>query len=83
MAGVANLKHLAILRQGVEEWNSWRKRHPDLEPDLSEARLQDTDLRNVNLYRTNLYRADLTEADLSRADFGPRQPWMHSSTMQS
>ncbi len=56
-------EHLDLLKQGTATWNKWRARHPDIQPDLSEA-----NLRGVNLNGANLYKADLTFADLSRAD---------------
>jgi hypothetical protein len=59
---MANPKHLAMLKQDVESWNSWRVKHSD-RPDLSNA-----DLRGANLSRANLIGADLRGANLSRAD---------------
>jgi hypothetical protein len=41
---MANQQHLAILKQGVEVWNQWRKEHPEIRPDLSEADWVETDL---------------------------------------
>lgn len=32
---MANPEHHAILSQGVGEWNKWRRRHPEVVPDLS------------------------------------------------
>ena len=26
--------HLEMLKQGVEKWNTWREKHPDLKPDF-------------------------------------------------
>jgi hypothetical protein len=34
---MANSEHLAILCQGVEHWNTWRRANPDIEPDLTGA----------------------------------------------
>ena len=75
---MANAKHLAILRQGVETWNRWRADSPEVVPDfshadlsdrkLSEARLSLADLTWANLSRTNLALADFTEADLTGVD---------------
>ena len=31
---MANPEHLAVLKQGVEQWNKWKKEHPDVMPDL-------------------------------------------------
>ena len=74
---MANPEHLRILKQGVEVWNQWRKDHPAIKPDLSEAVLSRADLSRANLSRANLTEADLsgailigavlTEAVLSRA----------------
>ena len=36
---MANPKHLAILKQGVEVWNEWRKCNPDVIPDLEGANI--------------------------------------------
>jgi hypothetical protein len=57
---MANPEHVAILTQGVEIWNQWRRDHPDEEVDLSEA-----DLRDAKLGGVNLSEAVLTDADLS------------------
>jgi len=70
---MANPEHLAILRQGVEQWNKWREEHPDVRPDLGEANLSEADLRQTNLSqadlrRTNLRRTNLTKAQLSGAN---------------
>ena len=70
---MANQEHLDLLKQGVEAWNQWRKEHPNVEPDLSEADLNRADLfkadfTNSNLRRANINRANLMDADLSGAD---------------
>jgi uncharacterized protein YjbI with pentapeptide repeats len=70
---MANPEHLDILKQGVETWNEWRAQHPDIEPDLSRARLNherlfDANLRNANLGFTQLEHAFLGRADLLEAD---------------
>jgi uncharacterized protein YjbI with pentapeptide repeats len=56
---MANEEQLAILRQGVEVWNKWRK---DQRWDLQ------IDLRGANLTYANLREADLSDVDLSDAD---------------
>lgn len=53
-------------------WNHWRKKNPDIQPDLSGAYLNETDLRYANLQGVNLNgalmaRADLREVNLCRA----------------
>jgi len=65
---MANPEHLEILKQGVEKWNEWRKRNPDVIPDLKEADLVMAILCEIDLKRVNLSDADLSFADLSKAD---------------
>jgi len=36
---MADQQHLALLEQGVATWNEWRRQHPEIHPDLSEADL--------------------------------------------
>lgn len=71
---MANDEHLKILKQGVEVWNQWREKHPEIVPDLSDADLKKADLngadlREVNLNLTNFFRSNLSSAKLSRVDF--------------
>ncbi len=57
---MANSEYLSLLNQGVEVWNQWRAKHPEIvSPDLSGA----------SLVKLNLIEADLTGADLQGADF--------------
>ncbi|MFC1961040.1 pentapeptide repeat-containing protein [Chloroflexota bacterium] len=65
---MANEEHLAILRQGVDEWNKWRDENPDVIPDLNEANLSRANLSGVDLNRADLFEANLSGADLSGAD---------------
>lgn len=62
-------EQLAILRQGVDVWNKWRKanRGVDIDlngADLSKANLAEVDLRRASLIRANLRRTDLSDANL-------------------
>jgi uncharacterized protein YjbI with pentapeptide repeats len=41
---MANPEHLEILKHGVEEWNKWRLKHPDIRPDLTSAYLSETSM---------------------------------------
>jgi hypothetical protein len=70
---MANEEHLAILRQGVEAWNAWRKANPKVKPwlsqaDLTGAKLAGVDLKEVVLHEAILQGADLTKANLTKAD---------------
>jgi TIR domain/Pentapeptide repeats (8 copies) len=66
---MANPEHLAILKQGVEQWNKWRDEHPDVVPSLSKADLSGADLRKANLGLADLGGANLLNADLRGAEF--------------
>lgn len=65
---MANPEHVEILKQGVEVWNRWRRKHPDIVPDLSEADLNGANLSGANLSETNLRLANLRWTDLGEAD---------------
>ncbi len=72
---MADPKQLALLRQGVEEWNRWRKENPELIPDSAGSSaaidfLQRTPPHPAFAGRINagLVVADLTGADLRNAD---------------
>lgn len=52
---MANAEHLAILKEGVEVWNDWRKKNPNIEPDLSEALLFDMNLQ-IDIYSADISR---------------------------
>ena len=85
---MANKKHVKILKKGVKVWNQWRKRNPDVMPelhraqllhaDLRDADLRDADLRVVDLWGANLWGANLQGADLRGADHCARAArWGH------
>jgi uncharacterized protein YjbI with pentapeptide repeats len=65
---MANDEHVAILKQGINVWNKWRKENLSLAPDLSGAKLGGADLRHANLSGANLVGADLSLANLDNAD---------------
>jgi len=65
---MANPEHLDILKQGVEVWNTWRKEHPKVRPDLGKADLAKTDLAGASLREVNLTGADLHESNLTGAN---------------
>jgi uncharacterized protein YjbI with pentapeptide repeats len=74
---MANEEHVKRLKQGVVEWNEWRRDNPTRRinlslADLSSAILRSADLTSANLSSanlssTNLFGADLRGADLSSA----------------
>jgi len=66
---MANEEHLAQLKQGVEAWNAWREKHPEVQPDLSRADLGGAALRQINFISANLFRINLNGAHLSRSSF--------------
>ena len=75
---MANEEHVAKLKEGVNVWNDWRGRFPEIIPDLEEANLEKADLKGFNLSEANLKKANLggafltkcnlQEADLREAD---------------
>jgi hypothetical protein len=65
---MANPEHLALLKQGVEEWNRWREQNPEIEPDLAGAALVNANLKEARLGRANLGGANLTHANLRGAE---------------
>lgn len=77
---MANEEQLAILKQGVEVWNEWRRKNQGVLVDLRKANLQNVDLRKANLRDAVLRRADLRtarlwDADLKRADLWKADLW--------
>jgi len=65
---MANAEHLAILKDGVAQWNRWRAEHPDVEIDFSEAALSMVDLCGAELVQVNFADADLHEANFVDAN---------------
>jgi uncharacterized protein YjbI with pentapeptide repeats len=65
---MANEEHLAILWQGVEVWNEWREKNPQVKPDISAVDLTNADLRNFNLSNVLLVQANLSDALLTQAN---------------
>ncbi|HWY21781.1 MAG TPA: toll/interleukin-1 receptor domain-containing protein [Candidatus Acidoferrum sp.] len=65
---MANPKHLAELKKGVEAWNSWREDQARIAPDLSSADLRGANLAGANLSASMLRDTRLDNADLSEAN---------------
>ena len=77
---MADEEHLAILKQGVEVWNAWRRQHPKVPrpnlggADLFRARLDGANfaraiLDSANLARARLHQTSLTSAFLAYTNF--------------
>jgi TIR domain/Pentapeptide repeats (8 copies) len=64
---MGNPEHLEILKQGVEQWNEWRKEDPEVLPDFNGVDLSGANLEGANLDWANLSGADLLGAALSEA----------------
>jgi uncharacterized protein YjbI with pentapeptide repeats len=67
---MADEEQLAILKQGFEAWNAWRKQAGDIVVDLREANVRGFDLRGIDLRGAYLGRADLRETYLLGTNFG-------------
>src|SRR5262249_60319308 len=70
---MANDEHVAMLKKGVDAWNTWLGESPSVVPDLSganlsEANLSGANLDGANLSGANLFWACLNHADLTSAD---------------
>lgn len=75
---MANPEHLAILEQGVDFWNQWRRENPTDYPDLSGANLAERDLPGIKLSLAYLADTNLSGARLSRANLnGANAPRAH------
>jgi uncharacterized protein YjbI with pentapeptide repeats len=66
---MADDNHVAQLKTGAANWNTWRKENRRISPDLSGANLSRTDLGAAQLSGAKLTRADVSGAKLSNADF--------------
>ena len=73
-----NKKHLQILKQGVGDWNAWRRDNPEVVPDLREALITNEDLRGADLSRAHLNHGTLVNTDLSSTTLVEADlRWMH------
>ena len=67
---MANEEHVALLKQGVEAWNTWRSENLNIRPDLGKADLREAKLGKAPLeypFGVNLVQANLSGADLRGA----------------
>jgi hypothetical protein len=67
---MADEEQLAIVRQGREAWNAWRRGHPKRKPNLNRANLDGANLYTADLRGANLSGANLVGADLRGANLG-------------
>lgn len=65
-----NQEHLALLRQGVNIWNQWRKENPKVRPDFRELKLGKAILTRADLSGADLRGANLRKSDLSKLPSG-------------
>jgi uncharacterized protein YjbI with pentapeptide repeats len=65
---MANPEHLKILKQGVMAWNRWRRKNPNIQPDLRNGYLTMVSLIKADLRGAILHKANLTDTDLSLAN---------------
>ena len=61
-------EQLDLIKQGVKQWNDWRKNNSLIPVDLSDADLKQLDLTKIALWDANLQGANLTKANLNKCD---------------
>jgi hypothetical protein len=66
---MANPEHVEILKQGVEVWNKWREKNPNVRPDLRYIDLSLNELIDANLSNGDFFGANLYGGNFSRSDF--------------
>ena len=67
---MADLEHVALLKQGSDAINKWTKENPGVHLDLAGADLAGMDLQGCNLSEANLAGANLARADLRTTNLG-------------
>ena len=65
---MANLKHMDIIKRGIDSWNTWRSNNAHILPSLSDAGLHMAYLNKANLSKADLSDAGLRLADLIEAN---------------
>lgn len=66
---MADQKQVALLLEGVERWNEWRKTEPQVIPDLSGIELEGLHLNKANFQHVNFRGAIFRGVRLDFADF--------------
>ena len=72
---MANKEQLAILEQGVDVWNKWRKENKNLIVDLTRSNFNNIQLEGINLKSANLYESSFVGANLARANLNRVDLW--------
>ena len=72
---MANEEHFNQLRQGIRNWNKWRKKYREITPDLSEVDLTGMEIWQVDFAGVNLSKARLRFADLNNSDLSNAELW--------
>ncbi|MDM8515681.1 pentapeptide repeat-containing protein [Desulfobacterales bacterium HSG16] len=62
-------KYVRLIKEGVNNWNSWRKKNPEEIPDLYGVNLCFFNLTAANFTKTNLWEANMNKARLKNANF--------------
>jgi uncharacterized protein YjbI with pentapeptide repeats len=74
---MANPEHLAILKQGVEVWNRWRRENIFIVPDLSEANLTtDYQFAGADFSNANLKLAKIIDSNAENINFRGADLWL-------
>jgi hypothetical protein len=62
---MANDEHVALLKQGVDAWNAWRREnHYDIRPNLRAADLRQAEVRAVEVRREEVRPAEVRRAEV-------------------
>lgn len=66
---MAEQSHLKLIYEdSIKTWNKWREENPNIQADLSQADLSQTNLIAADLSQMNLIAANLSQANLSQAN---------------
>jgi hypothetical protein len=65
---MANPEHVARLKKGLNEWNKWRDKNPEIVPDLSAQNFYNADFHGANFSGANLRGAILNAVNFSGAN---------------
>lgn len=67
---MADDEHVDILWEGVDAWNDWRHRNPDIQPDLSFVDFESEDFSGGDFHSVNFFSADMSgEAGFDNCNF--------------